>query len=461
MRHVLTIDFGSTYTKVAAIDLDNHELLGTASAYTTIETSIEEGLGQALSQLQLKTGALDYHLTLACSSAAGGLRMIASGLVPSLTATAAKMACYGAGAKVVKSYAYQLNDEDLAEIEALDPDIFLLAGGTDGGNQATILHNAGVLARSKQDFPILLAGNRNAAQACQELLKEKEVYRCSNVMPAFGKVDVAPVQEKIRELFLEQIIQAKGLEQAASKLDLPLIPTPAAVLLGMELLARGTEKATGIGELLGIDVGGATTDIYSMSAGMPKQDNVIFKGVPEPFAKRTVEGDIGMRYSANGIAAALTEKGLADLSGLPLEEVQALMERIAQEPEFLPGSEKEAAFDEALAAGAVKVAVERHAGTMEEVYTPMGISYGQTGKDLRAIQNLVLTGGSLIANPSRKIVQQAFADPARPQVLKPITAKVYVDKRYILAAMGLLSQVEPDIALEIMKKELIGDGFTK
>ena len=140
MKPVLLVDFGSTYTKATAVEAESGQLLGTAQSYTTVEQDISLGLEKALAELRGQTGAIEYEKRYACSSAAGGLRMIASGLVPSLTSEAAKRAALGAGAKVIRTYAYELTEDDTAEIAALAPDILLLCGGTDGGNSACALH---------------------------------------------------------------------------------------------------------------------------------------------------------------------------------------------------------------------------------------------------------------------------------------------------------------------------------
>ena len=213
MKAVLLIDFGSTYTKVTAVDLDAPQLLGTAQSYTTVEEDVSIGLEKALAQLTRQTGPLNFQERYACSSAAGGLRMIASGLVPSLTAEAAKRAALGAGAKVVKTYAYELTEEDLEEIQALKPDIFLLCGGTDGGNQDCVIHNAMMLAGMAPCFPIVLAGNRAASRACEQTLAQggHEVIPCQNVMPTFNQLNIEPCQKVIREVFLRRIVAAKGL----------------------------------------------------------------------------------------------------------------------------------------------------------------------------------------------------------------------------------------------------------
>ena len=230
MKPVLLIDFGSTYTKVTAVDVEGESVLGTAQSFTTIQTDINEGLHNALAILEEKTGKLSFTETYACSSAAGGLRMVTSGLVPELTGEAAKMASLGAGAKVVGIYAFQLTEDDLEEIARLKPDIFLLVGGTDGGNTECILHNAKMLASMKPEFPIVVAGNRTASRECQRILEGCEVYVCPNVMPKFGVLKIEETQKQIRQIFLNRIVQAKGLSVAAELLDDIMMPTPSAVL---------------------------------------------------------------------------------------------------------------------------------------------------------------------------------------------------------------------------------------
>ena len=175
MKAVFLIDFGSTYTKLTAVDLDSETILGTAQSFTTIQTDINDGLENGLKLLRQKIGDVEFAETYACSSAAGGLRMVTSGLVPELTGEAAKVASLGAGAKVVGIYAFQLTEEDLEDIRSAKPDIFLLVGGTDGGNTECILHNARMLATLPAQFPVVVAGNRTAARECQRILGNHEV----------------------------------------------------------------------------------------------------------------------------------------------------------------------------------------------------------------------------------------------------------------------------------------------
>ena len=463
VKNVLLIDFGSTYTKLTAVDVEEEKILATAAAYTTVQTDINEGLNEGIRKLKEKTGEIEFDSCYACSSAAGGLRMVTSGLVPELTSEAARLASLGAGAKVVGLYSFELTEFDLEEIKESKPDIFLLVGGTDGGNKECIIHNAKMLASMNPKFPIIVAGNRSAAAQCSKILENCEVYVCPNVMPKFGVLNIEPTQKKIREIFLERIISAKGLSKAAELLSDIMMPTPSAVLQAMELLAKGTEEEMGIGELLAVDVGGATTDIYSIAEGMPEHMNTVYKGLPEPYAKRTVEGDIGMRYSIQGIIDAAGEEKISSLSTLSKERVSEIVSDLKEHTDKVPSGEDDLEkLDFALASSAIEEAVSRHAGTITETYTMMGQTFVQEGKNLTKVSNIVVTGGSLIhTKRTAEIASFALYSPMSPASLRPKKADVWVDRTYILAAMGLLSSHYPDVALRIMKKELEFHGYSE
>ena len=390
--------------------------------------------------------------------------MIACGLVPELTAEAAKQASLGAGAKIMKVYSYQLTEDDAEEIAELNPDIFLLTGGTDGGNKDVVIENAKVIASIPLDFPVVIAGNRSASRTCERIIREsgKQAIVCENVMPKFNQLNIEPAQNKIREVFLERIIKARGLSKISNLISGIMMPTPAAVLAAMSLLSKGTENQPGIGDLVAVDVGGATTDVYSMSYGEPDKVNTVIKGLPEPFAKRTVEGDIGMRYSAAGIVEAAGIANICRLSGLSEERAWELIEQITSHTDMLPDTEDVAKLDFALASMAVRVGMTRHAGYVEKVFTPVGETFLQTGKDLSRVEKVIITGGSLIhADNVKEIACQALYDLKEPMSLKPQHAEILVDKEYILSAMGLLSKYDAETALKIMKKELYSYGTSK
>jgi uncharacterized protein (TIGR01319 family) len=459
MQAVLLIDFGSTYTKITAVDTEKERLIGSAASHTTAGTDVGEGLSNALVELESQTGRLEYCKRLACSSAAGGLRMVACGLVPELTAKAATLAALGAGAKITGLYSYYITEGDVAEIEAKSPDILLLVGGTDGGNTECMLHNAALLAGGSGEFPIIVAGNRSCGRQVTRILRHRQTYLCDNVMPSLDTLNIEPARQMIREIFLQRIVQAKGLSSTGGLHDGILMPTPAAVLSGVELLSKGCDGEPGIGDLAAVDVGGATTDVFSAADGMPRGVETVYKGLREPFIKRTVEGDIGMRYSACGVAAAAGISRVAKLAGLSEETTRDQIDWVAAHTNSLPRSAEQKALDFALAALAIETATIRHAGTLTEAYTAAGCTYLQTGKDLTGIDTLIMTGGALLHSERQgELASFAMYNDRYPQSLRPKQGKHLIDKQYILAAMGLLSVYAPRTALHILKSSLLGNG---
>lgn len=460
MKPILLADFGSTYTKVTAVDVEGECILGTAKSFTTISTDINEGLNNALEELYLKIGQIDFVDKYACSSAAGGLKMVAIGLVPELTAEAAKRAALSAGAKVMKVFSYELSEEEKDEIESLSPDIVLLTGGTDGGNQKVILHNAKIIAEVNGAFPVVIAGNKSVSKKVADIILSsgKSVKLCENVMPEFNVLNVEPAKQKIRETFLERIVMAKGLTKIQELMKGILMPTPSSVLKAANLLAVGHENENGIGELILVDVGGATTDLYSIAKGEPKGNGVtISKGLPEPFAKRTVEGDLGVRYSSAFLVEEAGIENVSTISGLTEKEIEHSLELIQKNPDILPQEDKKIGrLDFALASLAVKHAMERHTGHIEIAYTPLGPVNSQIGKDLTQIRKIIATGGPIInsADPG-SVMSNVMENEEFPMSLRPKEAEFFLDSQYILAAMGLLSEVYPEVALRIMKKELL------
>ena len=452
MTTALLIDFGSTFTKLRAVDLEKAEIIGTGQGPSTVATDITGGLTKALSDLEGRIGPLpDFKHRLACSSAAGGLGMVTVGLVKELTAEAAKQAALGAGARLTGAFSHGLTQGDIAEVEALAPDIILLAGGTDGGNSDVILGNAAKLAAAVT-CPVVVAGNREAADEAAGLLKAagKPVTVTENVMPEFGTLNVEPARDAIRQVFIERIVHAKGIDRAEEMFDAVLMPTPAAVLEGARLLSEGLDNDPGLGPLVVIDVGGATTDVHSVATGEPTAEGVIPHGLPEPHLKRTVEGDLGMRINAPAIAEAVGMDTLAEATGLDVDGVRKILDEITAAVDSLPKTAAQKRFDQALAEAAVGIAVARHAGTVSIVQTVTGPVSMQTGKDLGSVATVIGTGGVLAhgTHPGAALAR-ALADPAKPQSLRPKDPELRLDRDYLLFACGLLAGVEPEAALTL------------
>ncbi|MDD4212780.1 MAG: methylaspartate mutase accessory protein GlmL [Bacilli bacterium] len=457
MKNYLLVDFGSTNTKLTAVDVANKVILGTAKAMTTVEEDIGIGFEKALQSLLSKTGPLSFHKKIACSSAAGGLKMAAIGLVEELTVEAAKRACFGAGAKVELVFSHFLTQHDIDEIIKHKIDIILLAGGTDGGNRESVLANATALGKAHITIPIIYAGNKSCQDDIHEIFDEYHLNGTivENVMPKLNQLKIEEAQDVIRSLFLKNIIAAKGIKQIESVIDEVIFPTPHAVLKAATLLSKGTMHEAGWGDLVLLDIGGATTDVYSMATGAPSRGDVVLKGLDEPFAKRTVEGDLGMRYSAIGIAESLSQESrqcyLEDGFDL-MSEAHYRREHV----DFIPNIEKDYQVDCLFAGLCADIAFSRHVGKIDSVYTPLGMMYYQFGKDLTHVNAVIGTGGVVIHDDQpQEILGKVCESPDKPLELRPKNPEFMLDKCYILSAMGLLSIDEPLVALQLMKKNIV------
>jgi uncharacterized protein (TIGR01319 family) len=228
------------------------------------------------------------------------------------------------------------------------------------------------------------------------------------------------------------------------------MPTPEAVMEGARLLADGTGNRQGLGPMLVVDIGGATTDVHSVASGDPTLEGAIQRGLPEPYVKRTVEGDLGMRHNAASIVEAAGLEMLLEESRLPESRFLEILDLILADVERLPDSEDEHAVDRALARGATRIAVRRHSGRTEIVYTVMGPATAQHGKDLSTVAAVIGTGGALVhGSDPAGILTMACADSNDPESLRPRNPKLYIDSEYLLYACGLLGSVEPEAALTL------------
>ena len=457
MPKYLFIDFGSTNTKLTAVDTDKCEIIGTAKSFTTVDSDIRVGYNKAYKELIDKIGETKFTKTIACSSAAGGLKMCAIGLVEELTVEAAKRACFGAGGKVDLVFSHFITKSEVQMIIDRKIDIILLAGGIDGGNSECVLFNAKMLGEAGIKIPVVYAGNKSCQDEIKEIFDKYHIngYICDNVMPKLNMLNTDSAKEVIRKIFLTNIIEAKGIKKVEDEVDGVVLPTPYAVLKASELLSRGYLDELGLDDIVLFDIGGATTDVYSMSTGNPRRVDVVLRGLEEPYAKRTVEGDLGMRYSAIGVAGSLTK-----------QEVDRYLEKgidIIKEAELrnknvdmIAFSEQEEAIDREFGKICVNNAFARHVGKMETVYSPMGTLFYQTGKDLTGVKYIIGTGGIVIHDKKpTEILKAACYNPSMPLELRPKSPTFLLDKSYILSSMGLLSDIEPLASLKIMKKYLV------
>jgi uncharacterized protein (TIGR01319 family) len=443
-------DVGSTFTKVCLVNADEPSLVASAAAPTTVGTDVNIGLDEALKRIG--SPRVPAERTLVCSSAAGGLRVAAVGLVRDLTAKAATTAALGAGGKVVASFSYTLTSADRRELAELRPDIVLLAGGTDGGDEKHVVANARALNECLPETPVVFAGNRSAADAVAGVFGgDARVLFAENVLPELDRLNPAPARECIRRLFLERIVRAKGLEGLRSRASI-VMPTPEAVLRAAELLSSGTAREAGLGELVAIDMGGSTTDVYSCASGRPSGANVVVKGLPEPFAKRTVEADIGLAVTLGHLMELLDEGEVAAESGTSPAEVRSWAAAVAANPAQLPRSARESGIADEVARRGCREALARHCGTLREAYTPQGRVMVQEGKDLTRVSRLIGSGGPIVYAAKAAGVLSGAVGERGSMSLAPVSPGLMLDRRYLMWAMGLLADRAPEAALDIMKR---------
>ncbi|MBQ8264710.1 MAG: glutamate mutase L [Oscillospiraceae bacterium] len=440
------VDFGSTFTKVCAFDMEREELAAWAKHPSTVDTDVTVGLEKALEELrkQIPFGEAEVRAACACSSASGGLRVACIGLTPELTTKAARLAAFGAGAKIVGTYSYRLSEADAAELEELAPDIVLLAGGIDGGDKKSIIHNARLLAGcGKGISTVIAAGNKSAADEIEEIFagRGKNLIFSKNILPAFGTLDVDSVNETIRGVFLDRIVSAKGIDRATALIGRILVPTPVAVLQAAKLAADGAMGEEGIGDVLLVDVGGATTDVYSVCEGYPSITGVNMVGLLEPRVKRSVEGDLGLYHNLDTLADSAGDK---DTEG---------RDSLLKANFSIPDSDATALRHVALTKTAVRTAVERHCGELQPLYTGSGIVYVQKGKDLSEVPAVIGLGGPIVFSPdTAEVLSGAVKRSGDDTKLLPRSPDFYLDSSYIMFALGLMAESEPVKALRIFKK---------
>ncbi|MER7457808.1 glutamate mutase L [Micromonospora sp. NPDC126480] len=434
MNVAVCADVGSTYTKVAVVDLDGGGLVAAAAAPTTVDSDVLRGLDAAVAAATAGLPARDAPWYV-CSSAGGGLRLAVIGYEHLVTAQAGRRVGLSAGAHVVHVAAGLVGGAGLAALRAARPDVVLLVGGTDGGDAETLTHNATRLARARWRVPVVLAGNADVRDDLHALLAAAgvPVTVADNVLPRIGVLAPGSARAAIREVFLRHVIGGKRLSRGPRFPRLVRAATPDAVLTGVEVLA----DALG-GDLAVVDVGGATTDVYSVLTPDERETGPGREVAGSLWRARTVEGDLGMRWSAPGVVRAAVEERLLTPDGSG--DLAAAAARRAADPGWLPGDAADQAVDARIAALAATVALRRHA---------RGAATGErAGRDLRDVQLLVGSGGVLRHAPpadAAAVLAAVLADHAGGWPL-PRAARPVVDVDYVLAAAGLLAADHPDAA---------------
>lgn len=445
----LVAEIGSTTTIVNAfidVESDTPVFWGQGQANTSVlEGDVRIGLQGAIDDLCKNKGVdnIEYDEMLATSSAAGGLKMTVHGLVYDMTTRAAKEAALGAGAIVHQVTAGRLRESDLDRLKEISPKIIMLAGGIDYGEQDTSLYNAQKIRELDLPIPVLYAGNIENQEQIKEIFEgsKNTLYIVENVYPQINELNVEPARKIIQDVFEEQIIYAPGMEHVRDLVNGPIIPTPGAVMECAKLLY------TKIGDLMVLDVGGATSDLHSVTEGSDDIKKILTS--PEPKAKRTVEGDLGVFVNMKNIIDMFGKAKLERTLGFPIDPV---MERY----HVVPKDEEEIAFVELLTEKAAITATERHAGDLRYIEAESGRSTVAEGKDLTTVKYIIGTGGALTRLPKRVEIMKKIARHNIDDILLFPTenAKILVDNDYIMSSLGVLSKVHEKAALYFLEKSL-------
>ncbi|MBN1318647.1 MAG: glutamate mutase L [Anaerolineales bacterium] len=518
-KKVLVVDFGSTFSKIGVFDTNSEKF---AMRYVpTIVDDLRESLADGLGVIEecqrlgnwepLRREMEQFDIRLPCSSAKGGLKMITVSMVKEESGFAAELAALTAGAKLLNSYDSKLTEEQALAIYQQDqPEIILQVGGVDhGGDTETQLHNARLLAKysktatyARYGVPVIYAGNQDIDAEIESIYRKEgvDIRLTPNVMPEINTFRIEVVNEAIRELFQTIIIRGKGFDVVEEYMSAPFIPTPRAAFRGINLLAKGFGKEPGLGNIMALDIGGATTDFYSNVNDNPlyrykgndpqrKVKRTILKTPNTPLAYRRVEGKYGMAYDAenvkeldrfqNGSMKRDLEAFLLDeypdfkpddgefgsfsrrMDGAVNFDLDRYLSWLTANPHALPSSDEENAVRSFLAKEIMAATTGRNVGFVKETDTYF-LQYGvnflnqpcttlliggtiyhkcKDGGDFNRDLQLIAAGTQYTNDESGKL---------RP------TGSVLLDAEYMVSIVGgLYGRIDPERALRMLKKSLI------
>ncbi len=481
IRSILATDCGSTTTKAILIEKrgDAYQLVVRGEAPTTVEapvedvtagvlnaiTEVEELAGRKLldngSILKPQQGDEGVDIYISTSSAGGGLQMMVAGVVRNLTGESAERAALGAGAIVMDVIAAndkRLPHEKIERIRHLRPDMLLLSGGIDGGTTSHVVELAEIIAAARPrprlgiayELPLIYAGNRDAREAIQERLQDVMALEIvDNLRPVLERENLMPTRHKIQDQFLEHVMaHAPGYRKLMDWTDASIMPTPGAV--GEIIQTVAAQQGISV---VGVDIGGATTDVFSVFKN--KEAESIFN--------RTVSANLGMSYSISNV---LAEAGLKNvLRWVPFDiEVGDLRNRIKNKmirPTTIPQTLQELILEQAIAREALRLAFEQHkqlAIELRGVQQQRTISEafdqsesGQTLVDMLALEMLVGSGGVLSHAPRRQQAMLMMIDAFEPEGITHLA----VDSIFMMPQLGVLAQVHPEAATQVFARDCL------
>ncbi len=475
---ILATDCGSTTTKAILIERQpsgEYRLVNRGEAPTTVEAPFEDvtkGVLNAVREVEELSGrhfisdddtilrpeknGSGTDIYISTSSAGGGLQMMVAGVVKSMTAESAERAALGAGSIVMDVLASndgRLAHEKIERIRRLRPDMILLSGGIDGGTTKHVVEMADLIAAARPrprlgsgyDLPIIYAGNCEAtAEVTKSLGDLVDLQAVDNLRPVLERENLLPAREKIHNLFMEHVMaQAPGYKKLMSWTDAPIMPTPGAVGAIMQTIA----KKHGI-DLVGVDIGGATTDVFSVFS--------------EVF-NRTVSANLGMSYSISNV---LAETGFDNIMRwVPFDISESdLRDRIGNKmirPTTIPQTMQELLIEQAIAREALRLAFIQHksfAVGLKGVHQDRSISdtfeqksSGETLVNMMSLNMMVGSGGALSHAPLRAQAAQMMIDAFLPEGV----TRLAVDSIFMMPQLGVLSTVNEQAATEVFEKDCL------
>ncbi len=435
----LIAEIGSTTTVVTAFDFKNGvKVVAQGKAFTSVlQGDVTIGLKNAIKEIEDEIGeSIEYDRMIGTSSAAGGLKITVHGLVQDMTVKAAKEAALGAGGIIKMVTAGKLRKTDVKKIMQINPSLIMIAGGTDYGERETALDNAEIIRNSGLNIPVVYCGNIANQEEIREIFEGTELYVIDNVYPRVDELNVEPARGIIQDAFEVNIVKAGGMDKIRDMVHGAIMPTPGAVMEATKLLYEI------IGDVIVIDVGGATTDVHSVTEGSLEVLDILV--TPEPKAKRTVEGDLGVYINRKNVIELLHDN---ELEGKTREEIDELIVPI-------PATEDERHWSRVLTVKAVNTAIDRHVGQIKRVYGS-GRKFSAYGKDLSMVKYIIGTGGALTRLGNGEEILQSIKDVKGDITMRPTKeAKVVLDNMYIVACAGVLSRENKEAAIELLKASL-------
>lgn len=482
IKVIVATDCGSTTTKAILIEYHNGEyrLIVRGEAPTTVEAPFEDvtmGVLNAVAEVEElsdrkllnengklitpSNGKVGTDIYISTSSAGGGLQMMVAGVVRSMTAESAERAALGAGAivmDVIASNDKRLPHQQIERIRHLRPDMILLSGGIDGGTTSHVVEIAELIAAadprprlgSSYNLPVIYAGNKDATDNVQNTLASKvDLKTVANLRPVLEYENLGPAREEIHELFMEHVMaQAPGYKKLMSWTDAPIMPTPGAVGLIIQTIADQYNI-----EAIGVDIGGATTDIFSVFRPDGKT----------PVFNRTVSANLGMSYSISNVFAEATLPMVMRWAPFDIDE-RDLRNRVKNKmvrPTTIPQSMEELIFEQAVAKEALRLAFIQHknfATVLKGVQQQRTIAdafeqsaSGATIVDMMSLDMLIGSGGVLSHAPRRQQSALMLIDGFQPEGI----TRLAVDSIFMMPQLGVLTEVHRQAATEVFVKDCL------